>query len=264
MAETGLVTIGKIEMPYAKFGSGPKNFVIIPGVSTRETTTFADAVESMYAAFKDEYTLYLIDRRRQLPEGYTIKDMADDTAKVLEALNIENATMFGASQGGMIIMTLAAYYPKLVDKLIIGSSEYRCNDILRAHFERWIAYAKNGEQDKLACEMAETMYSEATLAGNKAAIVEANKGLSDSEIEHFIRVSEALLSYDISDVIDKILCNCLVIGSEGDKIMGANSSVELAKALKSDLIMYGAEFGHTVYDEAPDYLARIKEWLSKN
>jgi pimeloyl-ACP methyl ester carboxylesterase len=57
----------------------------------------------------------LLDARLQgqsIQAPYTLSDMADDAAKLLEALDVEKAHICGSSMGGMIAQTLALRHPR--------------------------------------------------------------------------------------------------------------------------------------------------------
>jgi pimeloyl-ACP methyl ester carboxylesterase len=56
-----------------------------------------------------------------VPAAYTLSDMADDTAGLLDALGIAAAHVVGASMGGMIAQTLAIRDPKRVRTLASGN-----------------------------------------------------------------------------------------------------------------------------------------------
>ena len=55
--EINIVNVNGIEMEYAKFGTGAKDMVIIPGLNVNSVLDNAEAVENYYARFKDDYTV---------------------------------------------------------------------------------------------------------------------------------------------------------------------------------------------------------------
>jgi 3-oxoadipate enol-lactonase len=71
------------------------------------------------------YQLILFDNRDAgltslSTRPYTIADMADDAAGLLDALKIPKAHVFGVSMGGAIAQQFALKYPDKLDKLILG------------------------------------------------------------------------------------------------------------------------------------------------
>ena len=122
MATIETVRTKEFSMDYIKFGHGPRNYVILPGLSVQSVMGAADAVIDAFSLAHEDFTLYLFDRRNELPAEYSIYDMAKDTAAAIKALGLNDIFLFGASQGGMIAMTIAIEYPELVKKLALGST----------------------------------------------------------------------------------------------------------------------------------------------
>lgn len=255
------VYVDDIEMKYARFGSGADILVIIPGLSIKDVTDMAEVVEGVYHKFTKEYTIYIFDRRTNAKEGYTIRNMADDTATVMRKMEIKNAYIFGASQGGMIAMYMAVYHPELVGGMVLASTASKLNAEFVKVYKNWAMHGRAKDSLALAAAFADNVYSQGTLENNREAIISANLDCSDEQHEHFVIMAQALDTLDIYDELEKIKCKTLVIGSEGDKVVGVAAQREIAKKLGCDLYMYGAEYGHGVYDEAPDYLDRMMDFL---
>ena len=89
--KNGEVKIADTEMNYVSFGSVSKVLVILPGLSDGITTVKGKALvlAKPYAHLFKDYTVYMFSRRNTLPEGHSIKDMADDQAYALKELGID-------------------------------------------------------------------------------------------------------------------------------------------------------------------------------
>jgi fatty-acyl-CoA synthase len=78
-------------------------------------------------ALKKDFRVVLFDNRgvgrSGVPPGpYSIEQMADDAAALLDRLGIEKASVLGVSLGGYIAQMLALRHPQRVERLIIGCS----------------------------------------------------------------------------------------------------------------------------------------------
>ena len=89
------------------FGKGSKPFVIIPGLSLNRIKGAGLSLAYMYRIFTKDYRVYVFDKKDVIPEGYTIKKIAEDTANAMKELGIEKAYVLGVSQGGMVAQYLA-------------------------------------------------------------------------------------------------------------------------------------------------------------
>ena len=256
------VKVKDMEMDYVKFGSGEEVFIILPGLSIKSVMESAEAVAGAYSDFAEKYTVYLFDRRKNAPEGYTVKDMADDTVKAMKKLKIKNADFFGASQGGMMCLYIGLDYPQMVNKMILGSSFSRENETSKAVMSNWIKLAEEKKLDQLVEEMISAIYSQATLDAYHDYLVEANSNITDYELKQFLIMANGCEGFDVYDRLPELKCDVLVLGSEEDKVLTGQASVEMAEKLGCQYYMYQG-FGHGVYDEAPDYKERMLQFLNK-
>lgn len=259
---TEFVSINGIEMEYFSFGRGKKIFVILPGVSVKSVMQSERAICSAYRDFTDDYTVYVFDRRFNMPEDYTIRQMADDTAAVMTELGLSDLYIFGASQGGMIALCLAIYHPELVSKVVLGSSTSRYSSS-SSSTDKWIELAQSGDLTALTASFIDSLYSENTLGSYKELLMHMNDDATERDIERFIIQTKAIYGFNVYDQLDKIECPVLVIGVEGDKVIPPSESVAIADKIGCELYMYGKEYGHCVFDEAPDYKQRIIDFFNK-
>ncbi len=257
------VTSGGMEMDYLAFGSGEKSLIVLPGLSIHSVMGLADAIETSYSDFTDEYTVYVFDRAKNISEGYTVRDMARDTASAMQALGIESADVFGASQGGMIAMYIAIDHPELVHKMILCSTLASPNDTFLSTVNEWIALAQAKDETGLLESFADKVYSENTLSAYRDVLISSNAGITDEEYARFIILASACLTFDCAGELDKIQCPTLVIGAEGDKVLTSAGPRAIAAALGCESCIYDDSYGHAVYDEAGDIKERYLEFLHK-
>ncbi len=255
------VVLENSEMDYISFGRGKKTFVILPGLSVHSVMKLADAVVAAYAAFTEEYTVYLFDNTKNIGEGYTIRHLADDTASAMKALGLEGADVLGVSMGGMRAIYLASRHPELVHKLILASTAYRVNDTFRSFCSALLEKSEKRDGEGLLGAFADYVYSEKSLSLYRKSFIDENRGITEEEYSRLCVLIKACLGYDASEELGGINCPVLVIGSEGDRVLTAEASRETASALGCELYLYDSSYGHAVYDEAPDYKERCLEFL---
>lgn len=248
-------------MEYSVFGKGPKNFVMIPGLSIHSVLLSADAIADAYRMFSDDFTVYVVDPSKDITDSYTVRNMADDIAAFMESKGIADAYVFGASLGGMAAMCLAIRHPELVRKMILGSTLSKPNAEFDILLCEWIRLAESKNETGLIESFADNVYSETTLKTYRDYIVSSNLGISDTEYRNFLILAGAIRNFDCYDELRLIKCPVLVLGAEGDAAITDRCSREIAEALKCDMHIYGKEFGHAVYDEAPDYKQRMLDFF---
>lgn len=252
------IEAGGVSMRCAALGSGERPVVMLPGVSPFFVTESAEAVASVYGAMVDEFTIFLIDRRDDLPEDYPISLMAEETAQAIRGLGLGRVDIFGASQGGMMALHIAAEHQDAVRSIVLASGAARIYPAFRTRIHEWLALANAGDQSALAQKLARDMYSSASLESKGNLLIPP--GYTDEQLRRFTVLTRSLLSLDAVGELDKISCPAFVISAKGDNV---TTSAEIADRLHCETCYYGTEYGHAVYDEAPDFVSRVIGFLHK-
>ncbi len=248
-------------MDYIKFGNGKKDFVILPGLSIHSITRYADAIKEAYKGFTDTYTVYVFDRAKNINNNYSIRNMADDTAKKMKSLGIQNADILAASQGGMIALYLAIYHSPLVNKMILASTLAKPNETFNRVIDEWINLAEKKSEFELISSFISNVYSKQTLALYKETLLASESGVTNEEYRRFLILAKACKTYDCYNEISHIKCPVFVIGCAGDRVVTAQASCQIAEKLNCEVFIYDKRFGHAVYDEAPDYKERCLKFF---
>ncbi len=261
-AKNRTIIIENTEMDYVTFGKGDKTLVMIPGLNTRGVKGAAVSLAYMYRIFAEEYQCFVFDRKKQIPDGYTVRDMAADIATAMSMLDIVNADVFGVSQGGMIAQYLAMDFPQLVNKLVLGVTLSKNNDAVQEVVKNWIALSQQVNYKELTKDMVEKMYSAAYIKKYKGMIPLLALLNKPKDPVRFRRMAEACLTCETYDELDKIKCPVFVLGGAQDKVVTGRASEEIAEKLNCDLFMY-PDLGHAAYEEANDFNGRILDFLKK-
>jgi pimeloyl-ACP methyl ester carboxylesterase len=103
-------------MEFATWGTGPKNLLYLPGGpgSSIPRAKLSRMTRRWFAPFVEAgYTASMVTRRRSMPAGHSIEDMAHDYANLISGEFAGHVDLvIGVSYGGMIAQHLAARHPQ--------------------------------------------------------------------------------------------------------------------------------------------------------
>lgn len=248
--------VNGFSMNYFRFGNGKRIMVILPGLSIGSVMPSAQLIAEAYRIFAEEYTVYVFDRRNEVTEEYTIKEMAEDTASVFKKIGLNDIYLFGASQGGMMALLIALEHPEMVRKLVLGSTAAAINEQMNKTVSEWIKLAQRGDASELYLAFGEKIYPEELYNASIDLLKTAGKAVTADDLERFIIMAEAMNDYDIKERLKDIKCPTLILGARDDAVMGFQASEELTAIPDSRLYMYEG-YGHAAFDTAPDYKERM-------
>ena len=256
----------RFTMEFFRFGAGEKTLVILPGLSVQSVMGAADAVAGAYHALTDRYTIYVFDRRKDLPERYSVHDMARDTAEAFQTLGLERVCLFGASQGGMIALVLAIEHPELVSRMVLGSSSAHIREEQYSVIEGWIRLARAGDREGLYLAFGGEIYPPSVFAQVKETLIAAAGSVTDRDLERFIILAEGIKDFNVSSQLGQIQCPVLALGVFEDSVLDSDATMEIAEKLdeRADFRLYMyTGYGHAAFDTAPDYRERILNFLEE-
>lgn len=255
----GNVPVGSAQMCYARFGSGPKPAVILPGLSDGLVTVRGKArlLARPYRAYFRDFTIYMFSRKEPLPEDYSIRAMAADQAEALRHLSIDRACVLGVSEGGMIAQYLAADFPELVEKLALAVTAPYANEIAQRFVKCRIKEARRGDHKAIMIGSAESAYSEKKLRSYRALYPILGLIGKPKDYRRFLSNANAILRFDARDALGQIRCPTLILGGEEDKTVGPEGAKALHALIEGSVLHMYPGLGHAAYEEAPDFNARV-------
>lgn len=251
-------------MEYFRFGKGKRTLVILPGLSIQSVMGAANAVAEAYQSLENEFTIYVFDRRKDLPPVYTVRDMARDTAAAFRALGLKDVCLFGASQGGMIALVIAIEHPELVRKMALGSSSAHVKEAQYRVIEEWIDLAKKKDKETLYLTFGREIYPPEVFEQYRETLTAAAKTVTDEDLKRFVILAEGTKGFDVTEELSRIQCPVLAVGVFEDQVLDSDATMEIAEKLddRADFRLYMyTGFGHAAFDTAPDYRKRLLKFF---
>ena len=254
------VKVNNSEMEYLKFGSWKKVFAILPGLSLKSVLLSEEAIVASFSEFTNDFTVYLFDRIKDIPENYNIYNMAEDTYNAMINIWIETCNIFGASQWWMIAQCIAIKHPNFIEKMVLWSTTCKIESNAFKIISERIGLAKLNKISELNKKFITDVYCEETIKKYWEVILQTNTNITDEEIQRFIKLASTILSFNVEKDLWDIKCKTLVVWSNNDQIIDGESTKNLAKKLNCESYLYDG-YGHAVYDEAPDFRSKMLNFL---
>jgi pimeloyl-ACP methyl ester carboxylesterase len=118
-------------MAYVRWGTGAKTLLVLPGGPGNAVPSGMFLSRHLRAARRlvgDGYTAWVVTRKRNMPQGYSIADMADDYGQLIaDEFDGKVDAALGLSTGGQIAFYLAARHPARLGRIAIAAAGYVAN-----------------------------------------------------------------------------------------------------------------------------------------
>ena len=209
-------------LPYMRIDGGPQNLVILEGLNFSHKPPSGMTLwwtGNMYKSFIGRYTIYSIGRKPGLPEWYSIKNMSDDYASMIENEMKTPVDLMGMSTGGTIAQQFAVDHPELVRRLVLASTGYRLSEGGAAAQRKVINLTRQGKWRLAAAVMAGVMVSGMISPVLKSFFWILGRGMfgSPDGPSDGLAELEAEDRFNFKERLAEIKVPTLIIGGENDR-----------------------------------------------
>jgi aminoacrylate hydrolase len=197
-----------------------------------------------------------------LPEGYTVSSMADDVVGILDEAGVQRCRFMGHALGGLIGMELALRDPSRVSGLILVNAWQTASSHTRRCFAARLALLERSGPEAYVQAQPIFLYPAAWLMQHEDRVAqEVAHGIAYFQgIENLKTRIRALLAFDVSARLSKIMVPTLVVGTRDDVLVPYLCSEALASGIPGAKLWLAAEGGHasTVTDPVGFNLALLR------
>jgi pimeloyl-ACP methyl ester carboxylesterase len=263
LAQSGTVQANGQELYYELHGEGPP-LVLVMGIGYDSSLWTLAQVPVLSTQFQ----VILVDNRdagrsSKASRPYTIADMADDLAGLLDALGIQRSHLLGLSMGGMIAQEFALRHGDRLGRLVLagsGAAPAR-SAVDPIQIWSWVK-ANDSTGEVFGGQQFASLFSTAFLRNHKAvrdtaALLASNPYPMTAEA--YRRQADAYRQFDALDRLAAITAPTLVVVGEQDLLTPPWIAREVAEAIPGARfeVIRGDGTSHVVPIECPEEFNRL-------
>jgi pimeloyl-ACP methyl ester carboxylesterase len=250
-----ITRINDINLYYEVHGAG-EPLLMIHGLASR-----GEGFSHQLPALSRHFKTIIFDNRgvgeTDQPEtDYSIPQMADDAAGLLDHLGIGQARVLGISMGGMIAQELALRHAQRVRKLALGCTHCGIRHCIPA--PEWVGEIfrnlKGKPREQIVREFIPVNFSRQTQETN-TQLIEAvvPRMVNNRQAPHaYYRQLEALYRFDSFDRLPEIRIPALVLTGAEDALIPPGNAKIIADRIPGARLMEFSETSHLFFIEKAD------------
>jgi len=239
-------------VPYLSFGEGTKTLLFLiggPGNSLPVGNATLGFTRGMQG-FEENYTIYLVSRKSELPDGYSTKNMSDDYAELIrDHFDGFVDLMIGFSFGGLIMQHFAADHAELCGHIVIGGAAHKVSEEAKNIDFDYAKLISQGKEREAMAQRAGAIFSKGISRYLLSAILwlfgkSLLGSLSDAFRKDVVIEAKAEMTHDSIDSLKRIEIPVLIVCGKDDFAFSLQDVQEMAGMIKnSTLKIY--ERGHS-------------------
>ncbi len=253
------IRLNDINLHYECHGNG-EPLLLIYGLAGR-----GNGWKFQIEALSPHYQVISFDNRGvgesdQPDEAYSLGQMADDAAGLLDALGIESAFVFGISMGGMIAQEFALRHPARVRKLVLGCTHCGVKHCVPS--PAWVTEIFKSlpgkPREQVVRDCTPINYSPHTQQYNPQLIESLIPLFVDNRqrLPAYLRQLGAVYAFDAFDRLPQLTAPTLVLTGADDVLIPPGNSNIIAERIPGARLIEFPDAGHLFFIERADDVNR--------
>ena len=259
-------SVGDIRIYWEVCGQG-KPLLLISGVSGG-TWTWEESIE----VWSQHFRVIVFDNmgagRSSNPDRpYTIEEMADHAAAVLDAAGEKHANVMGFSMGGMIAQELALRHPNRVHRLVLGCTH--CGGSVRIPpnpeaIQKFVDNTGLSPEEIIDKNLTLLVTPQFQKSGSKVLKQYRDRQLRAPFQPDYalMRQLKAIEGFDTCKRINTIQVPTMILMAEHDLLVPPENGRILADLIPGAVEKFFADSGHLIYlERAQDFYETVMQFL---
>jgi 3-oxoadipate enol-lactonase len=215
-----------------------------------------------------DYRVVAIDARGHgrspgAPRPYTLADLADDVAAVLDRLEIAKTHWVGLSMGGMIGQAFALRHPGRIDKLVLANTTSSYGPDGRTMWQARAKAVQEGGLAGISDTVAGRYFSDDFRAKHPEMVAKVMGRFLETSLEGYLGCCDAIANLDYSGDLPRMRARTLVIAGGADVGTPPAMSEALASKIPGARLAVIPGAAHLAAIERPvEFAQLVRDFLS--
>lgn len=256
-----VIDVGDIHLDYERSGPGPP-LLMIMGMSGTALSWGRPLLEDL----RRDFDVIAYDHRgvgasSRLEGPTSIRQLAEDAAGLLDALDLDSVHVFGISMGGMVAQELALARPERIRTLTLGCTYCGGPNSVRGNEEgyRRVAQARrSGDRDAAVRASWEMNVSPAFAANDEQYDAFVARSMRRAvAVPVIVEQARAIAAHDTSGRLGQIELPTLVIHGTVDQLLPVANGRQIAELIPGARLEVLEGVGHMFFVERPERTAEL-------
>jgi pimeloyl-ACP methyl ester carboxylesterase len=221
---------------------------------------------SLLAPFATRRRVLFVNRRRGLPRGMSMAELASEHADAIRSLDAGPVDVAGLSTGGSIAQQLAADHPDVVDRLVLLCSACRLGPEGRALQRRVAARIRRGARRQALAVMLAGLVPPRrgqVLAGALGWLAGPRVLAAGDDLADMATTIEAEDAFDLASSRSPIRAPTLILAGGEDRFYSPELFAETARLIPRSRLRVFEGRGHLTASRHPEWAPEIDRFIAE-